>query len=393
MGGPGERPEPQDPPAEQQSSHIDLGMIDEQLLIAIDLSWTEAVSRETVAPRLTGLGNQIKGKMAIFSSDFSWHAIAAAGPKAAAASGTFPRGTADRKGNLERFGLEYPPTQRVSLFYELLPHLGHGDLARRIDPKRAWYAFERERTDENSERPGRVVADNLSPAGEWVPELLVPYYPQSAWRATSPLAPDHVLGATNYVAVAGVGLDIARVNPKDPAFKAKVGITGYGWGSKPEEVTDGLSNTIYMLQTPPTGLQQPWIAGGGATVRGLDEADPMGAFKYAHPSRAKPGTYALMADGSVRFIPADIDPKVLHALSTRAGGETITDLDKLAPKVEPPKAATTVELKGTPKAPEEKKPAEPTPEEKKATDPKGTDPKAADPKKPADPAPPPAEKK
>ena len=42
-----------------------------------------------------------------------------------------------------------------------------------------------------------------------------------------------------------------------------MGLTGYDWGSKPEEVTDGLSNTIYLMQTPP-GLQQPWIAGGGA---------------------------------------------------------------------------------------------------------------------------------
>src|SRR5205823_5481533 len=162
-------------------------------------------------------------------------------------------------------------------------------------------------------------------AGAWVPELLVPDYPQSAWRANSPLAPDHALGATNYVAIAGRGLNVAREDPSDPSFpKTKVGITGYGWGSKLEDVTDGLANTIYLMQTPP-GLQQPWIAGGGATVRGLDETDPMAAFKYTQRGRTKQGSYALMGDGSVRFIPADIDPQVFLALSTRAGGETLTD--------------------------------------------------------------------
>src|SRR5215475_3748462 len=113
------------------------------------------------------------------------------------------------------------------------------------------------------------------------------------------------------------------------------------------------------MQTPP-GLQQPWIAGGGATVRGLDEIDPMGTFKYTHPNRAKQGSYALMGDGSVRWIPADINPKVLHALATRAGGDNalLADVDKIAPKIEPPKK---VEEKKEPevKEPEAKKPADP----------------------------------
>ena len=114
-------------------------------------------------------------------------------------------------------------------------------------------------------------------------------------------------------------------------------MTGYGWGSKPEEVTDGLANTIYLIQTPP-GPQQPWIAGGGATVRGFDEADPMAGYKYTHPG-GKDGTYALMGNGTVRFLPANIDKKVLLALGTRAGAEALADVNTEAPKVEPPKPA------------------------------------------------------
>ncbi|MBM3983301.1 MAG: hypothetical protein FJ304_24125, partial [Planctomycetes bacterium] len=390
-GGPGPGPDPTDPKQPDTiPSHIDLALFDKEVVIAIDLNWTEEVYTSTVMPRIAGATNKIKGTMAIFASEFSWHAAAAAGPKARDAQQMYPRGTAHRPAtDPARLGLEYPPVQRVSLFHELLPHLGRGDLAARVDARREWYAFERGPADPRApDKPGPIVVDNLSPAGEWVPELLVPYYPQSAWRASSPFAPDHAFGATNYVAVAGCGLNIARANPDAPDYKDKVGITGYGWGSKPEDVKDGLSNTIYMLQTPP-GLQQPWIAGGGATVRGLDEDDPMAAFKYDHPDGRggrKSGTYALMADGSVRWLPADIDKEVFLALGTRAGGEKLGDLNTAAPKIEPPKPPA-------PK-PEEKKPEEKKPEEKKP-DPKAVDPKATDPKKPADkadPAPPPTKK-
>jgi hypothetical protein len=364
-----------EPRPTQQSSHIDLGMIDNQLLIAIDLTWSEVVNRTVVEPRVLGVANQIKGKMAVFSAEVSWAALAAAGQKIKAEKNAFPRGTYDRKSNLARKGLEYPPMQRVSFFVELLPFLGHGELKDRIDPNAAWYEGKNTLSGKN----------NLAAGGAWVPELLVPDYPQSAWQATSPLAPDHTFGATNYVAIAGVGLDIARANPTDPVYKKKVGVTGYGWGSRPEEITDGLSNTIYLMQTPPV-LQQPWIAGGGATVRGLDETDPMGGFKYPQQGRSKPGTFALMADGSVRFIPADIDPKVLHALATRAGDDNalLSTLDAIAPKVEPPK--NTTELKAP-------KPADPKPEDKKPTDPKPEDKKPADKKDPAKAAPAPGEKK
>lgn len=374
-------------PTPQPASFVALGMVDTQVQIAIDLQWSEPVNRTVVGPRMMGIANQIKGKMAVFTSEFSWHSVSVAGKKALddPERKAFPRGTWNRKSNTDRFGLEYPPVQRVSFFVELLPYMGREQLASTVNKNLAWY-------DEK----------NLEAGGAWVPELLVPDYPQSAWRAHSPYASDHVLGATNYVAIAGVGVDVARADPNHKDFKKLVGITGYGWGSKAEEVTDGLSNTIYLMQTPP-GLQQPWIAGGGATIRGLDPDKPMAAFKYPQRGRAKPGTYALMGDGSVRFIPEDIDPKVLKAMATRAGDDNadLGDFDKLAPTVEPPKAP--VEAKADPK-PADKKPEEKKPDDKKATDPKA-DPKATDPKTEpkkdppakgpdgkADPAPPPAAK-
>ena len=63
---------------------------------------------------------------------------------------------------------------------------------------------------------------------------------------------------------------------------------------------------------------------------------------------------------------ADIDPKVLLALATRAGGETIENLDKVAPRVEPPRKEED-EAAEAPAPADKKEPAKvsPAPTEKK----------------------------
>jgi hypothetical protein len=263
-----------------------------------------------------------------------------------AARKEFPRGTAERKKtDVSRMGLRYPPETRVSFFAELLPYISPARAALTVGVERdlAW-------SDEK----------NLHAAEGWVPELLVPLYPQSAWRAYWPDLPGRVFGGTNYVAIAGIGRDAARFDPKTDA--KKVGITGYEWGSKVEEVTDGLENTIYLMQTPP-GLPQPWLAGGGATVRGLDDKDPMLGFRHKIGTPGgKEGTFAMMGDGSVRFIPGDIKPDLLLAMATRAGGEKISGrLDKEAPLVYSPNGKKKeTELKSNPQGPAPRSDSPPT---------------------------------
>ena len=44
-----------------------------------------------------------------------------------------------------------------------------------------------------------------------------------------------------------------------------------------------------------------------------------------------------MGDGSVRWLPAATDPAVFRAMVTRAGKESLPDLDGLAPKLKPGK--------------------------------------------------------
>ncbi len=345
IGNPG-NPNP-DPNPQQPTSFIGLGQTDQTITIAIELNWSTDTFRSRVEPRLIGLANMIKAKMAVFASERSYHKLSAAIEQMTGQKKGFPRGTVDRRlQDTSRLGLKYLPNTRVSFFAELLPYLGRDLVAQGVNSDEAWNE-----------------GQNLDAGEAWVPEFLVPGYPQSSWRATSRDVPaGRVLGGTNYVAIAGLGLDAARYDPTDPQRAKQLGITGYDWGSKIEEVTDGLANTIYLMQTPP-GLPQPWIAGGGATIRGLDEKDPMRGFwhTYGTPD-GKPGTFALMGDGIVRFIPKDIKPDLLLAMATRAGGETfVADrIEQEAPRVIPLKKKPKAE----PRAPAAKPELAPPPRAK-----------------------------
>lgn len=311
-------------------SNISVSLIDKATILNLEILWNEERYKKTVLPLIVTAANQLKGRMSVLSGETTWHNLAAAFPKLKTGNKPFPRGTMEREIVSERYGLAFPPEQRVSFLAELLPFIGRGGLRNTIqDKKFPWYAKE-----------------NVAAAESWVPEFLVPYYPQTSWRASHPLAEGKVLGGTNFVGLSGLGLDSARYNPTNPEHAKKVGITGYDWGSTPAEITDGMANTIYMIQAPP-GIRRPWIAGGGATVVGVDDkiANPIQDFVHTTPDK-KRGTYLLMADGSVRWMSESVDPKIFKGMVTRAGGETIGDLDKLMPKVDPPKG-TKVELRGS----------------------------------------------
>ena len=66
-----------------------------------------------------------------------------------------------------------------------------------------------------------------------------------------------------------------------------------------------------------------WAAGGRATVRGLTKAPYVNGpdgFGSGQPD----GMFAGMADGSVRFVRKDVDPRVFEQLATLHGGSGIT---------------------------------------------------------------------
>lgn len=229
----------------------------------------------------------------------------------------FPRGTVERKGI--NFGRPFPPDQRLSWVTGMLPFLGHDDVARRLSPDRGW----RPEIDGNS-----LIDNNARLGAVLIPQLIDPSSPASSWWVTMPSVPRRNYAATHYVGLAGVGLDAAEYPADDPQYANRLGIFGYNRETKLDDVKDGLSNTILMIQVPPT-YKRPWIAGGGATVQGVPETKSIEPFVSTQRD-GKQGTVALMADGSVRFIPADIPDDAFKGLTTINGGE----------KVEPDKDTT-----------------------------------------------------
>lgn len=311
-------------------STIDIELSDRIVTFTTSVQWSEEKYLALIRPAVNRMTTQVRGRLNVFSGSSDWFALANGITKLTERKEPFPPGALPRAQRGDNFRLPYPPDQRVSFLAGLLPYLGQGQLYSQIDPQNAaWF-------DEA----------NLPAAESWVPEFLVPYYPANTWRAYDPRGGGAAYGATNYVGLAGLGLDAARYNPRDPKLARKLGMTGYDWSSKPAEVTDGLSNTIYMIQVPPNA-SRPWIAGGGSTLVGVNDTakNPLADFVHTSPTQGQ-GTYILMGDGSVRFIKGNASPAVFKGMVTRAGGESLADLDKFAPPQHPKGQAT--ELKALP---------------------------------------------
>ncbi len=260
------------------------------------------------------------------------HELAAAMQEYLKKEGHFPRGALPRAPSSDRI-IDWRPDQRLSWMVELLPYVADGefrDVRKRIEDSSSW-----------DDPPLNIYV-----ATTVIPQFLAPLPPdkQGGYYIHYPGMTGLPLAATHFVGMAGVGLDAAEYRPGDAATAKLRGIFSYDHETKADDIKDGLSQTILLLQVPPEP-KSPWIAGGGSTVRGVstdrDCMQPFVSTKY----QGKDGTFALMADGKVRFIPATIDPKTFQAMCTIAGGEKIKDLDAVAPEVPAPEDAAQPELK------------------------------------------------
>jgi uncharacterized protein (TIGR03067 family) len=273
----------------------------------------------------------------------------------AVAPGRFPPGAFQR--DRTAFITDREPRNRISWMAGLLPYMGHQNLFHRIQFNQSW------------RDPGNWMAGYTI-----VPQFLDPTYPDNTRQlAVGDLPLD--FAATHFVGNAGVGLDAASYKRSDPATAHKLGPLGYDGSATLDEIRAGrgASNTILMLQVPHDGVTgvSPWIVGGGATLRGVPETNPIDPFVLSTDRNKNTivyskdggktkqrGTFVLMTDGSVRFIDKDIDPEVFKAMCTVGGPDPQKlDLDKnpLTPLVPPP------EVKELPKATVEKPPVEKKP--------------------------------
>jgi hypothetical protein len=197
---------------------------------------------------------------------------------------------------------KYPrPVQRVSWLASLLPFLGYQELHDSIDFSEQWM-------DDKNTRAAVSIVD----------AFLDPVVPQRRWKGW----PFEGVALTHYVGMGGVGIE----GPKLPKDHPKAGIFGYDRKTALVDVKDGIANTIMMIQS--RDVFGPWIQGGGATVRAA-QSEPYIGVTSGFGSPGDTGVMTIFADGSVRFLSKDIDPRIFEALCTINGGETI-DLSKFA---------------------------------------------------------------
>ena len=256
--------------------------------------------------------------------------------------GSFPPGSFRRAGAGKSAD---GPYYRMSWMTSLLPYLGHESLFNRLDEKSSWRD-----------------PVNWLPARTLVPQFQDPMYPDTS-RMVSVPGIGVELAATHFVGIAGVGLDAAEYDRNDISTAPKRGVFGYERSATIAELQRGrgVANTILMVQVPYDGLTgvSPWIAGGGSTLRGVPEKNSIAPFVLttdktgkAITYKGRSGTYAVMTDGSVRFIDAKISDAVFKAMCTVQGAAPKEDLFADAPlvpdpteKSAPPPAAVKAEEK------------------------------------------------
>jgi type II secretory pathway pseudopilin PulG len=196
-----------------------------------------------------------------------------------------------------------PPERRFSWYVEAWPAVGIKDTRLLLEADKPWDAPENlsqrllAADDQGQEQPVAVVPKFHCPAHRYRP------------------SPDRP-GLTTYIGLAGLGEDTPLLTSNDP----RLGIWGYDRRTPLDQITDGLQVTLLLAET---GRDLgPWTAGGPPTVRGLpmDERPQLGVgnpLGGLHPG----GCNAVFADPRVQFIAEDIDPLVLAAMVTIAGGQ------------------------------------------------------------------------
>jgi hypothetical protein len=195
---------------------------------------------------------------------------------------SFPSGTHPNK--------DLKPDKRLSWLVEILPGLEYQSLHNQINFGKAW--------DDPANR--QAVTTSIS-------VFLNPSSPQQR-KGPYPV--------TNYVGLAGLGAD----GPTLPVTSPKAGCFGYDRVTRIRDITDGLSNTAMISEISKD--EGSWAAGGRPTIRPLttqpyiDGPDGIGG---SHPE----GGLIGLADGSVRFFSKNVDPKVMEALVTIQGGESV----------------------------------------------------------------------
>ena len=193
---------------------------------------------------------------------------------------------------------QLPLRSGYSWMTHVLPYIGRDDVYSQFDFKKSW------------DDP-----QNRLPASQVIPAFLNPADSRTNWSGSHYAG----LGLSHFVGLSGVedtpDVIAATLNRSDP----RAGVFGYDRVARPDEITDGQSQTIMIIGSG--GLASPWVMGGGATVRGARTPYIDDLRGFGSRGLPKPGTFAVFADGSSRVISADIDPAVFKAMCTIHGND------------------------------------------------------------------------
>jgi len=90
--------------------------------------------------------------------------------------------------------------------------------------------------------------------------------------------------------------------------------------AKPDDITDGMSNTIMFVESSPSGIH--WMEPRDLKfedARIVEDDSTDNGIRSHHPGIVN----VTLCDGSAQSISKDIDPKLLKALMTIDGGESV----------------------------------------------------------------------
>ena len=328
MGGPGMMPGMGGQPgASSSGSFISYNGQKEFALVQTYLPFGEKSNNyEAITSALSFWAIRTRSQVEGFNTFNGVHELASALKQYAEKNQALPRGTVLPKAN--RSVLALTPDLRGSWLTELTQFTPNGPMAvgdQSVNP----FAF-----DPNI--PWSAVK-NLPAASLIVPTFVDTSLPESTSLLQLARVPT-LVAASSFVGVGGLGNKSVTLLGKTPDEVRKLGAFGYDRVTKLSDIKDDKASTILVLEVPP-GRQGPWIAGGGSTIRTINETgDPLVPFlleKAIDPITRKEtrGTLAIMGDFKVRFIRADIKPEIFRAMCTIAGGEKIANLDAFAPVV------------------------------------------------------------
>ncbi len=174
--------------------------------------------------------------------------------------------------------------------------------------------------------PGRIYDGNGQATHSWLTNLL-PYIEQQALYDQIDLtaAWDHEVNQKALTQTVELYLYPEKnYDVTDPAtglalsfYAGNVRVLGRNPRMKMSDITDGLSHTILMGEVK--SQFQPW--GKPSNLR--DPALGINKHPYGFGSPYDRSAFVIFADGAIRSLYKEIDPKILKALSTPNGGDKI----------------------------------------------------------------------